>query len=151
MTTLTVSEIAARLGGVYEGSGECPIHGIAGIRDAGPGEITFVSNPRYAADVAATQASAVIVPQARDRGVPSNMIRVADADKAFAQVVEWFMRPVPRPAPPPPLPVPGSAGLLLMDLGPGGSPDRASGRPAPSGRAARSGRARRGGTSCRRA
>lgn len=99
MTTLTVSEIAARLGGFYEGSGECPIHGIAGIRDAGPGEITFVSNPRYAADVAATQASAVIVPQAWDRGVPSNMIRVADADKAFAQVVEWFMRPMPRPAP----------------------------------------------------
>lgn len=76
------------------------ISGIAGIRDAQPGDLTFVSNPKYAADVAATRATAILVPEKWDRPAPCIVIRVANADAAFARAVEWF-------APPPYCPGPG--------------------------------------------
>jgi UDP-3-O-[3-hydroxymyristoyl] glucosamine N-acyltransferase len=99
MPTWTVSEVAARLGGVCEGSEDAPITGIAGIRDAQPGDLSFVSNPRYAAEAAASQATALLVPEAWNRPTPCTLIRVPNADEAFARAVEWFAPPVYVPAP----------------------------------------------------
>ena len=99
VATMTVSEIARRLQGVCDSETDPIITGIAGIRDALPGDLTFVSNPKYAADVAATRATAVLVPQGWDRPAPCVMIRVMNADAAFAQAVEWFAPPPYRPAP----------------------------------------------------
>ncbi len=97
---ITVEELARKLGLAFEGDGSCPIKGIAGIRDAGPGEIAFVANPRYAADAAQTRASAVIVAKNWTRPCPAALIRADDPDKAFAQVAGLF-------APPPAAPEPG--------------------------------------------
>jgi UDP-3-O-[3-hydroxymyristoyl] glucosamine N-acyltransferase len=44
---------------------------VAGIEDAGPGDITFVANPKYAAHLAKTRASAVIVAAAVETPLPS--------------------------------------------------------------------------------
>lgn len=99
MPSWTVSEVAARLGGVCEGSDDAPITGIAGIRDAQPGDLSFVSNPRYAAEAASSQATALLVPEAWNRPSPCTLIRVPNADAAFAQAVEWFAPPVYVPAP----------------------------------------------------
>lgn len=95
----TVAEIAAQLKGAVEGDESARITGIAGIRDAQPGDLTFVSNPKYAADVAATRATAILVPEGWDRPAPCIIIRVANADAAFAQSVEWFTPPPYRPGP----------------------------------------------------
>ena len=43
------------------GSPDTEITGLNGIEQAGPGELTFVSNPKYAAAARTTRASAVIV------------------------------------------------------------------------------------------
>ncbi|MBP7274893.1 MAG: UDP-3-O-(3-hydroxymyristoyl)glucosamine N-acyltransferase [Kiritimatiellae bacterium] len=96
---MKASEIAQRLQGALDSETDPIITGIAGIRDAMPGDLTFVSNPRYASDVAATRASAVLVPQGWDRPAPCAVIRVANPDVAFAQAVPWFAPPPYRPAP----------------------------------------------------
>ena len=44
-----------------EGDESAVIEGVSGIKDAGPGEITFVANPKYLPMLSSTRASAVIV------------------------------------------------------------------------------------------
>jgi len=97
---LTVAEVAARLNGALDGEGGAAITGAAGIRDAQPGDLSFVANPRYAGDVARTRAGAVIVAADWKHPSPAALIRVANPDAAFAQAVAWF-------APPPITPPPG--------------------------------------------
>ncbi|MCX6998003.1 MAG: UDP-3-O-(3-hydroxymyristoyl)glucosamine N-acyltransferase, partial [Kiritimatiellaeota bacterium] len=92
--TLTASEIADRLGAVCDGDGAVVITGLASLRDAGPGEITFVANPRYAAAAATTRAGAVLV--ARDWDKPCAapaLLRVADPNQAFAAIAVCFAPP----------------------------------------------------------
>ena len=59
---MKLSHIASTLGARLEnGSPDTEITGVAGIEGAGPGEITFVANPKYAAAARTTKAAAVIV------------------------------------------------------------------------------------------
>src|SRR6202007_2947526 len=59
---MKLSAIAAALDVRLEnGSPETEITGLNGIEQAGPGELTFVSNPKYAAAARSTKAAAVIV------------------------------------------------------------------------------------------
>ena len=46
---------------IENGSPDTEITGVAGIEEAAAGQVTFVANPKYAAAVRSTQASAVIV------------------------------------------------------------------------------------------
>ena len=98
---ITVAELARKLDASLEGDGSCRITGISGIRDAAPGDITFISTPRYASDAARTKASAVIVAKnwTRPCSAPA-LIRVEDPDRAFTQIAMLF-------APPPVIPAPG--------------------------------------------
>jgi UDP-3-O-[3-hydroxymyristoyl] glucosamine N-acyltransferase len=73
------------------------ITAVAGIEEAGPGEITFVANPKYAASARTTQAAAVIV----DEGFPEISVptlRTGNPYLAFARAIELFYRP-PQYAP----------------------------------------------------
>ena len=49
---------------IDNGSPEIEITGVAGIEEAAAGQVTFVSNPKYAAAARTTRASAVIVSEA---------------------------------------------------------------------------------------
>ena len=53
---VALGELAARVGGAVVGDPETAIRGANGIREAGPGEITFLANPRYARFAATTRA-----------------------------------------------------------------------------------------------
>ncbi|MCF7848044.1 MAG: UDP-3-O-(3-hydroxymyristoyl)glucosamine N-acyltransferase [Kiritimatiellales bacterium] len=92
-------EIAEKLGGILDGNGEIEIGSVAGLREAGRGDISFMANPKYAALVAGTKASAVIVPQDWDREAPCALIRSENPDGAFAVIAEMFYVPVPKPEP----------------------------------------------------
>jgi len=46
-----------------EGDGDTPIHGVNTLADAVAGEISFLSNPKYAVQLEQTRASAVIAPE----------------------------------------------------------------------------------------
>ncbi len=93
---ITLHEIAELVGGVVEGDGSAAIEGVSGIKDAGPGEITFVANPKYLPMLSSTRASAVIV--AHD--VPpcdKNLIRAEHPYMAFTQVLKLFAVDAPVP------------------------------------------------------
>lgn len=92
---LTVSEIAQRLGADLSGDGAVVIRGVAGVRDAGPDEIAFVSLARYAADAARTRAGALIVSKTWDGAAPCPLIKVEKPERAFAEVARWFAPPEP--------------------------------------------------------
>ena len=59
---MKLAQIASTLGARLEnGTPDTEITGVAGIEEAGPGQITFVANPKYGAAARATKASAGIV------------------------------------------------------------------------------------------
>ena len=84
--SLTVAEIADKVGGTLEGDGSPSIAGMASLQEARQGDVTFLANPRYGSAVAATGASAVIVNRQWTGSCPCAIIRVANPDKAFAQL-----------------------------------------------------------------
>lgn len=92
---LTVGQIAQRLGAVAEGDAQRPIHGVGGVRDAGPDEIAFVAQARYAADAAASRAGALIVGLDWQAPVPAALIRVEKPEAAFAEIALAFAPPTP--------------------------------------------------------
>src|SRR5215469_9555112 len=74
------------------GSPGTEISGLNGIEQAGPGELTFVSNPKYAAAARTTRASAVIVSEDFP-AIPTAMLRAKDPYLSFARALELFHRP----------------------------------------------------------
>ena len=96
---MKLSDIAEHLGGTLEGDGSIEILAVAGLKEAGRGDLGFLANPKYAAEVAATGASAVIVPREWDRPVKCALIRVDNSDQSFAEAAELFYEAVPVPAP----------------------------------------------------
>ena len=94
---MKLSEIAATLGAQLEGDGAVGITGVAGIEEAGPGQLTFVANPKYAADAKTTKASAVIV--AEDfPALATATLRSKNPYLDFARALELFYQP-PQYAP----------------------------------------------------
>ena len=99
MAALTLAEIAERTGGRLFGDGQCTIRGVAGIRDAQPGDLTFVANARYVRELATTGASAVIVAEGISIPEGRNGLVHDNPSLAFAQVVELLFPPPARPEP----------------------------------------------------
>jgi UDP-3-O-[3-hydroxymyristoyl] glucosamine N-acyltransferase len=87
---LKLRDIAERLQCRLEGDGEIEIHRIAGIEDAGPGDLTFFTNPKYARALRTTAASAVILSE-KAEAAPCAMLRVSHPYLAFARAVELFV------------------------------------------------------------
>ena len=90
---MKLSAIARALDAELDGgSPNTEITGLQGIEQAGPGELAFVANPKYAAAARTTRASAVIV--ARDfPAIQTATLRVADPYMAFAHALELFHQP----------------------------------------------------------
>ena len=61
---LRLGELIAALGGELRGDPDAVIEGIAPLESALPSQISFLSNPRYGAQMSSTRAGCVIVPPA---------------------------------------------------------------------------------------
>jgi UDP-3-O-[3-hydroxymyristoyl] glucosamine N-acyltransferase len=85
--TVTLRDLAERLGCRFEGDGAIEITGVAGLAEAGPGDVSFFVNPRYAPALETTRASAVIV---ADSGAPLRVpsLRATNPYLAFAEALE---------------------------------------------------------------
>jgi UDP-3-O-[3-hydroxymyristoyl] glucosamine N-acyltransferase len=57
----TVEELAEKTGAQFRGDGDVSIEAAAPIESAGPGQITFLSNPAYKKFLSTTRASAIVV------------------------------------------------------------------------------------------
>jgi len=97
MADVTLRELADRLQGRLQGDAEIRIQGVAGIREAGPGQITFLADRKFEEWLGRTQASAIILPENHDFDrLPC--IRVSDPRAAFRAALEIFgdgRRPIP--------------------------------------------------------
>ena len=95
----TLAELAAVVGGKVVGDGEVAIHRVAPISEAGTGEITFLSNARYAKYLEHCRASAVIVgagaASAYVGRVSLAFLEAADPYVAFAKILQLFSPPAP--------------------------------------------------------
>jgi UDP-3-O-[3-hydroxymyristoyl] glucosamine N-acyltransferase len=89
---LKLQDIAARLECRLEGDPDIDIRGVAGIDDAVPGDLTFFTNPKYAASLRTTRASAVILSESADPASCA-MLRARHPYLAFARAVELFADP----------------------------------------------------------
>lgn len=87
---MKLSEIVAALEVRLEnGSPDTEIRGLNGIEQASPGELTFVSNPKYSGAAKTTRASAVIVSEDFP-AIPAAMLRAKDPYLSFARALELF-------------------------------------------------------------
>ncbi|HXC62391.1 MAG TPA: UDP-3-O-(3-hydroxymyristoyl)glucosamine N-acyltransferase [Nitrospiria bacterium] len=89
MKTARLKEIADLVQGKIVGDPTITITGVNSIREAQRGEITFLANPRYRADLEKSTASAVVVAKSLD-GFSIPMIVVENPYYAFAQIVKFF-------------------------------------------------------------
>ncbi len=90
-------EIAAVLGCELIGDGDVEISGVAGLEHAGPTELTFLANPKYAPRVKQTRAAAILV----SAPVKDSVIRCLVSKNPyldFARALELFYT-APRPRP----------------------------------------------------
>jgi UDP-3-O-[3-hydroxymyristoyl] glucosamine N-acyltransferase len=95
---MKLGEIASRLGATLEnGDPETEITGVTGIEEAAAGQITFVANPKYAAAVKTTNASAIIVSQDFPAGERA-LLRSENPYLCFARAIDLFYQS-PRYAP----------------------------------------------------
>jgi len=86
---MKLGEIAQRLGCELEGDAAIEITGVAGIEEAQPQQLTFLTNRKYRPALETTRASAVLI--ARDSG-PLRMaaLRSANPYLDFARAIELF-------------------------------------------------------------
>ena len=93
--TLPLQAIAEHLGDVtLDGNPDTEIRGVAGLREAGAGQLSFLANPRDAKELAATQAAAVIVPLDAERPKGgAALLRTGRPYLAFARALTFLVEP----------------------------------------------------------
>ncbi|MBD3368407.1 MAG: UDP-3-O-(3-hydroxymyristoyl)glucosamine N-acyltransferase [Candidatus Eisenbacteria bacterium] len=92
----TLAELAEMIGGTVSGDASVTIDGVAGIREARPGQLTFLANPKYERYLETTAASAVVVsPEHREAGesVGRPLLVCRNPYGAFARAMELFAGP----------------------------------------------------------
>jgi UDP-3-O-[3-hydroxymyristoyl] glucosamine N-acyltransferase len=90
---MKLSDIASALDARLENvSADTEIAGVAGIEQAGRGQLTFVSNPKYNAAAKTTKASAVIVAE-NFPAIDTGMLRSKNPYLAWAKAIELFYQP----------------------------------------------------------
>jgi len=95
--TMTVRELAERLGCPFEGDGGVEIRGVADLDQAKDGDLVFLAKNKYLGRLESTSASAAVVPLGLAFGrIP--VLRSANPHLTFVRAAELFYRPY-RPAP----------------------------------------------------
>jgi UDP-3-O-[3-hydroxymyristoyl] glucosamine N-acyltransferase len=85
----TLKEIAELIDGEIIGNGNTVVTGVAGIRDAREGDITFLANPKYFSLIDKTRASAIIISREIETDFKP-IVRTDNPSLAFAKVVTSF-------------------------------------------------------------
>ncbi|HOV21741.1 MAG TPA: UDP-3-O-(3-hydroxymyristoyl)glucosamine N-acyltransferase [bacterium] len=85
---MRVKEIAEIVGGKVIGDENIVITGISGIKEAEPGDITFVATNKYKNLLKTTKASAVLVSPEINNTVSTTLIQVENPSLSFAKIME---------------------------------------------------------------
>ena len=83
---LTIAQLAAAISAEVVGDGSRTVSAARALEDAGPGDVSFLSNPKYIKQLESTRAAAVIVsPAVNSDGI--TLLKAKDPYYAFAQTV----------------------------------------------------------------
>lgn len=93
-----LSDLVVRLGGELLGDGSVEIRRVASLESAGPGDIAFLANPKLRKQLAACQASALILRKDVEDATVAARVIVPDPHLYFARVAQ-LMNPVPSLVP----------------------------------------------------
>lgn len=97
MKTLTLAELATITGGELFGDESLVVSRVAPMDKAQEGDVTFLSNPKYAKHLSECQATVVMVKAEHKDQCAGNALVVSDPYVAFARVVQ-AMDTTPKPA-----------------------------------------------------
>lgn len=89
----SIDELASLVGGVVEGDGSTMLQSVAGLREAAPGDLSFLSNAKYGKLLSQTRASAVLVGRDWQGETGATLVRVDNPDVAFTKATEFFRPP----------------------------------------------------------
>jgi UDP-3-O-[3-hydroxymyristoyl] glucosamine N-acyltransferase len=89
---MKLADLAQHLGAALRGDPSTAITGVASIETAGPGDLTFVANPKYSALARTTKASAVLV-EPDFAEISAATLRIVNPYLAFARSIEIFYQP----------------------------------------------------------
>jgi UDP-3-O-[3-hydroxymyristoyl] glucosamine N-acyltransferase len=89
---MKLGELASRLGAELRGDAELEVTGVKGIEEAGPTEVTFVANPRYAGLARKTRAVAVLV-EPEFQEIAAATLRLKNPYLAFSRTLGFFYKP----------------------------------------------------------
>lgn len=100
MMKITPLLLASMTGGTVEGDENVEITGFAKIEEAGPGQISFIANPKYAHFIESTKASVLLVDRniQRPEGCDITLVRVDDPYVAMAGLLAAFEASRPKPS-----------------------------------------------------
>ena len=87
---MTLSRLAEALEVELEGDGGCEISGLGSLAYAVPGQLSFLSNPAYASQLADTRASAVILEERFRDACPANRLISSRPYVSFARATAIF-------------------------------------------------------------
>ncbi|MGL6258189.1 UDP-3-O-(3-hydroxymyristoyl)glucosamine N-acyltransferase [Vibrio sp. WXL103] len=88
MTTLTLEQLAQITGGTLHGDSSAVVSQVAPMDKALEGQVTFLSNPKYAKHLTECQATVIMVKEAQLALCPGNALVVDDPYIAFAKVTQ---------------------------------------------------------------
>jgi UDP-3-O-[3-hydroxymyristoyl] glucosamine N-acyltransferase len=94
---MKLAELARVLGASCHGDEDQEITGVEGIETAGPGQLTFVANPKYTPFARTTKAGAVLVTEDFP-AIEAATLRLANPYLAFARAIDLF-HPAPEYSP----------------------------------------------------
>lgn len=86
------SQIALLINGKVEGNPDATVNNFGKIEEAGPGQLSFLANPKYEDYLYSTKASVIIINEALELKSPvqATLIRVKDAYSAFAILLSHY-------------------------------------------------------------
>jgi len=89
---VSANQIADLIGGAIEGNSNNTVTGISKIDDGKPGTLSFLANPAYNRYIYSTKATVIIVNRdfKPEQPISATLIRVDDAYRAFAKLLEQF-------------------------------------------------------------
>jgi len=93
---MTLQDLAARIGATLEGDGAVEVRRVAALDTADAGDVSFLANASYAAQVASTRASAVILGPTGGTA-PCAVLRARDPYLAFARAAAALAPPSTLP------------------------------------------------------
>ena len=94
----TVSELAERFSLRVHGDGSRLVDGVGTLAGAGPDQLTFLSNSKYASQLAHTRAGTVVLREADAAQCPASALIARDPYVAYAKIAALFERLPAAPA-----------------------------------------------------